>query len=765
VKKPVPVMPHEARQADFALRRLARMRHQVTLPLASAAAALVRRRAWVDLGYLNEQQFARDLFGWTGKTLRNLAALDEPLRGFPELVSAVIGSDAGPPIGRCAALRIGKVATADTIEMWIERARTCSVRELDALIRNRKRSETAAFSTAAADATVSTQMTRAEAEHGATPPTRATETPRDSAAEAQIDPATDPDVEKVLFRIDLPPEARMAYDEVADLHRAFAGHDAAPACFLEDVLAEVAASGVWAPDPEGSPGRFPPAHGNTSNVASGRSRNAAAHDSDDWPTSTTEGRLATRLLKGFAHDLGDLARIMRQLEAIERGADPERPRDDENATRNGRNRNGTRDGGAKNTAPRGRVSQMLQVVRILRNLVRYENSIEIRMGALLLEQHERRAWPAFACQSQDEYAEQRLGWSSSSARRRANAARALRKVPVVRDAYESGRLNLEQAEWIIRAVRKSTLTKQEQREWVGHTAPVMMKRLRDETRILERNRLEHRADVARSVTLRHGTFAKRVAINVDADASTEPADASGAAAPRRAPTSSPKCFPVPPDDATWLRSLARAPGQGRNRLLDLEGSLLERVLMRGAMLEERAVLRVAEWLARDLLSCLTTLRACVCREVLASRSAAEEARTLLSVRIAAAYLEQKAQVPLWVGLLAALEICVLEWDDPRRKTASSTLQRRVIERDGCRCTAPGCTARRNLQVNHIQERSHGGLDAAWNLHAVCAAHHLHFIHGGRASVRGRAPGNMVWRIGRPEFAQWFVNERRIRSMI
>jgi hypothetical protein len=138
---------------------------------------------------------------------------------------------------------------------------------------------------------------------------------------------------------------------------------------------------------------------------------------------------------------------------------------------------------------------------------------------------------------------------------------------------------------------------------------------------------------------------------------------------------------------------------------------------------------------------------------------------LLSVRIAGVYLEQRAQVPLWVGLLAALEICVLEWDDPRRKTASSTLQRRVLERDGCRCTAPGCTARRNLQVNHIQERSHGGPDAAWNLHAVCAAHHLHYIHGGRASVRGRAPGNMVWRLGRPVVAQWFVNERRIRSMI
>jgi hypothetical protein len=463
--------------------------------------------------------------------------------------------------------------------------------------------------------------------------------------------------------------------------------------------------------------------------------------------------LATRLLKGFACDLRDLARIMRQLEAIERGDDPEKSAKRDLA-------------GTKNTAPRGHTWQMRQVVRILRNLVRYENSLELRMGSLLLEQHERRAWPAFGCHSLDEYAEKRLGWPSSSARRRVDAARALRRVHVVRDAYESGRTTLEQTEWIIRATRKATLSEPEQREWVGHAAPVMIKRLRDETRILERNRLEHRAAVARAVTLRHGTFAKRTPANMDgADASGGPADASGAASPTGAPEATPKCFPVPPDDATWLRSLARAPGQARNRLLDLEGSLLERVLMRGAMLEERAVLRVPEWLARDLLSCLTTLRARVCSEALESRSPAEEARALLSVRIAGVYLEQSSQVPLWVGLLAALEICVLEWDDPRRKTASSTLQRRVIERDGCRCTAPGCTARRNLQVNHIEERSHGGPDAAWNLHAVCAAHHLHYIHGGRASVRGRAPGNMVWRLGRPELAQWFVNERRIRSIL
>ncbi|UCE03077.1 MAG: hypothetical protein JSW67_02460, partial [Candidatus Latescibacterota bacterium] len=548
------------------------LRHQITLPLAGAAAVVMRRRAWAHLGYLNEHQLARDLFDWSGKTLRNLAALDDTLRKFPALARALTGTDGGRPIGRCAARRIGQVATPDTMETWIERARTLSVRALEEQIRD------------------------------------ATKT----AAGARNATATDAHDEKVLFRMQLPPEARMAHDEVADLHRAFAGHDATPASFLEDLLAEIAASGLWAPDPSGSsPGRFPPARrGTRKRAVSGRTAPTTeaclseAATEDEWPTSTTEGRLATRLLKGFDADLRDLTRIVRQLQATERdrGHESEAP----------------------SGVPRGHLHKVREVVRILRNLVRAENQIEMRMGSLLLEQHERRAWSAFRCHSLGDYAEQRLGWSSASADRRVDVARALRRLPVVRRAYESGRLTLAQTEWIARATRKTTLSEPEQREWVEHAAPVSIKRLRDEKRILARNRLEHRAAVARAVTLQHGR---------DAGA---PAKGAAVVRPLAGPTRVPSanCFPTPPDDATWLRSLARVPGQARNRLFDLEGALLERALLRGAMLEESVPFSMPESLAHDFLSCLTTLRTRVCREALASRSAAEEARALLSVRIA-----------------------------------------------------------------------------------------------------------------------------------
>ena len=60
-------------------------------------------------------------------------------------------------------------------------------------------------------------------------------------------------------------------------------------------------------------------------------------------------------------------------------------------------------------------------------------------------------------------------------------------------------------------------------------------------------------------------------------------------------------------------------------------------------------------------------------------------------------------------------------------------------RDGFRCTAPGCTARRNLQSHHIVFRSHGGPDEPWNRTTLCAFHHLRGIHARTISCSGRAP--------------------------
>jgi len=85
-----------------------------------------------------------------------------------------------------------------------------------------------------------------------------------------------------------------------------------------------------------------------------------------------------------------------------------------------------------------------------------------------------------------------------------------------------------------------------------------------------------------------------------------------------------------------------------------------------------------------------------------------------------------------------------------------------FERDGYRCTVPGCTGRRELQSHHIRFRSARGPDEAWNRTTLCAFHHQRCVHGvgnprGRAvRVRGRAPGALVFELG-PEPAERFAS--------
>jgi hypothetical protein len=460
------IIPHDALQTDRLLARLAGLRHQITLPLACAAAGLVRRRGWIEFGYRNDHDFAREVLGWSGRTLRNLAALDESLREFPELVRAVTGVDGKPPLGRSAVLLIAPVATPNDIEMWIERARTCTVRQLGELVHaSRRPADADQDSTHDAANTVSSSDEASPAAPANVP--AAAHVPSAEVRARQLDERTPAsDDEPVFFRIGMPPEMHMALDEIEELHHATAGYDAAIAGFLEDMLGEVVASGRWAPDPaQTAPGRFKPARrrsgGSKPKPRTKQLPQTPQHASRVTPSSsTTEGKLALRLLRECSYDLRDLARVMRQLRAIDSGDTRGEDRGDGHAGDAGDPHGRALDavGPTLDPAFRGRIWQLREIVRILSNLVRYENQIEIRMGALLLEQHERRVWHELGYRGLEEYAEERLAWSSSAARRRIDVARSLRPLPIVRRAFESGRIGLERTHWIVQQSRKASST-------------------------------------------------------------------------------------------------------------------------------------------------------------------------------------------------------------------------------------------------------------------------------------------------------------------
>lgn len=90
-----------------------------------------------------------------------------------------------------------------------------------------------------------------------------------------------------------------------------------------------------------------------------------------------------------------------------------------------------------------------------------------------------------------------------------------------------------------------------------------------------------------------------------------------------------------------------------------------------------------------------------------------------------------------------------ETEDPwlRQRARRAKREYAIFERDGWRCSVPGCSSRRNLQAHHIVFRSAGGSDDSDNLTTLCAFHHLRGVHAGRVRVRGQAPDGLRFDLG------------------
>ncbi len=104
--------------------------------------------------------------------------------------------------------------------------------------------------------------------------------------------------------------------------------------------------------------------------------------------------------------------------------------------------------------------------------------------------------------------------------------------------------------------------------------------------------------------------------------------------------------------------------------------------------------------------------------------------------------------PAWHGLALIVDHFLEVWapeNDPDNRTAGYPSA--VFQRDGWRCTVPGCHARTNLTPHHVIRRSRGGGNEMANLTTVCWSHHLEGIHRGLVSVSGRAPDQLVWELG------------------
>ena len=347
--------------------------------------------------------------------------------------------------------------------------------------------------------------------------------------------------------------------------------------------------------------------------------------------------------------------------------------------------------------------------RVIRELLRLEDEIETRIGALLAELDEHRAWRSFHCEGVSAYAEAYLGLSSTTAWRRASIVRRLRGLTEVRRAYLEGAIGIEAAE-VIRRALGGPADIAIQQEWLARARTATLKRLLDEEQIALRQRfLEGR-----------------------------PA--------------------IPSSDAIWHRSRQRIPGRGLAAVIGAGCRVLDAITTRVSHPDVFLCLGLSRETARDFHAAIEIQRRAVAEQAehLDAIPVQMASRARPSLRIASALRRKYAGVPAWVGLLALLEEFAFTWDVSPHRAGDA-----IYVRAGYRCEAPGCTSRRNLEVHHVVYRSRGGASAPENLVCLCRMHHQQGEHGGRARCRGRAPLGVVWRLGVPNLATWFRNEMRL----
>jgi len=687
---------------------------RIALPLARSAAAFVRLQAWSDFGFARIEDHARERFGRSGRWLRDLAALGEASERLPALGPALTGDDGGRPIGRVSANVIARIADTGSLAEWVARARCLTVRELRDEVKRARVSDAAS----------------------AAP----------EASQGSSDEAPD---DLVLVRIPVPAPVRAAFDEGLALFRAVEGREATATSFVEALVAECFA-GPHPPEmmrgTGSSDGAVPAISNSDVRIAPGPAmiEAALARSTDRWrhlpvpaapprdPSTrtmedtlpTAHGTAAAAADGGASISMfGAAAGALKRLSLL------------------------------SDTAGRGSAEDL---DRQIRGLITLEDELETRLGQILADMAARGAWARLRFAGVGHYSEERLGLSRTVGEDRARASRALRRFRHLREAYEAGRVGLEAVLLLARVLGDGACGQARERAWVERAGEATIKRLRDEARAIRLQRCtasvsreshadqEPLADADWHASLRrvHGTTLRRIFRLGRAALGQDVPDAS-------------TCLPSAPDVFLRLRlpgplaaDFAGAIEAQRRALETLSASIPWYEPGPGPMPDSDGQSPRPHGSSPGPHgpsggTVSPTLGPTGAPSLLAART--------FSIRC--------RRVPSWAGLLALLEDFAATWD----AVDGSALrpQDSVFVRDGWRCTAPGCTSRRNLEDHHIVYRSRGGSDEPSNRTALCRFHHQRGEHGGLASCRGKAPVEIVRRLGREGLGGSYMNERRL----
>ena len=723
--------------------------------LARAAAAFVAADAWRSFGYARAGDHARERFGRSGRWLRDLALLGAAFERLPGLADAVAGTGTGAAvgrsIGRVAASIIARVATTESLQAWIDLARVVPVRALREMAAGarlagsvwppqegagvpdtrpdgartsdcpRRATEVSALDDIAemkgvVDASVSAPRHRNGASAAGSKHTLDSDAHRDDIADG------DEASRGVLVRLLVPAPVVAAFDEALDLYRALAGSQTTVTEFVEALVAD-AQAGPSPVDAHAAP--LGAVTGDDGLVRSIREK-ALARSTGNWKHLPNDAAAAP----DWAFALAGMS-----LAALE------------------------------DVCSRAGTGGVVELDEQIRALLRLEDELERRLARLLADMADQNAWARLRFDSVGHYAEQRLGMSRSAAQDRVRAQRGLSRLAVVRKAYERGDIGLDATLTLLRILESGgPAGEARQRAWVRRALEASSKRLRDEERLFVRLRgIGSKVGAAGMLdddASAHGTAR---AFNEDPSrrapgAAEMPSDILSPGGTARDGESA--THDIPPDDDAWQCSLRREPGTTRRRI-----AIFCRVALERPQGDTLFRLRLPADLAAGFLSCVEAARArlaCIVEEVPWDQPwPGEEAGTsvVASLLCARMFSIRCRRSPAWVGLLAVLEEFVQTWDDPQMSPKRPSDA--VYIRDGWRCTAPGCTSRRNLEDHHIVYRSRGGGDELSNRTCLCRFHHQLGEHGGLSSCRGVAPLGILWILGTSGAGGHWKNEIRI----
>lgn len=696
-----PPLERSILQADRLALSLRRALERIAVPLARAAAAFARARAWSAFGFARLNDHARERFDRSGRWVRDLAALGEALAALPALAAALTGEDGGPPLGRVAAHIIGRVASPASLDAWIALTRAVPVRVLRDAV---KQAKDAASCWPPGSAPTDS---RADDDAGPTPLSALQPVPDD-------DPA-----DRSLVRLAAPAPLLAAFDETLELYRSVEGSEASVTSFVEALIAEPFA------------GDHPP--GDDDAIAPGGVGAAAARCDDTDRVSLRRGADIALVEATLARSTGNWRHLARPSPASEAlalaGASLARL-----------------EALAATAGQGGPVNLDAQI----RALIALETDLEGRLGRLLAEMAERGAWARLRFAGVGHYAEERLGLARTTAEDRARAARALRRFPLLRAAYAGGRIGLEVTLLVLRIVGDGPISRRTEAAWLARAEEATVKRLRDEARAFGRRRLvEGRRcpDWRSSAPGADPIIGRRDLATGHAAGWSDPPrpleDADWHASLRREPGSARERILAYGTLATaWADETGALPGPDVFLRLRLPHEIAEDFLV----VIESSRRRLADDAALDPWGLPS--------RVGDDRPAARAARM---------FSNRSRRVPAWIGLLALLEDFVFTWDgvaaaphrqrpagahrsvdlacphdrpgedgtaehgaggddepviDGRRRrrarsnagvtlptppAARPTPRRHgdaIYIRDGWRCSAPGCTSRRNLEDHH-----------------------------------------------------------------